>query len=211
MRSSIPRSPDRTCARLKPWPPPGPDHTHTQPGTRPCTPPLVTPSHSPVRASALSPPPVVPQGPSPPGSRPAAWLLLSAIAPLRDSPFALLDIARFGATSIDYLCHIWTTSLVVIDWACAPQVRHASPTLHFEVLYFFQYFPHLFPLPSGSRLGRLRGRLDWIETVVQSIRLIVELPSTTHGLMPARTWTWRTLGLTRLDAFQEFQRQRAGR
>ena len=42
-----------------------------------------------------------------------------------------------------------TTSLAPTDRARAPQVRHASPPFYFEVQYFFQYFPHLSPPPSG--------------------------------------------------------------
>ena len=45
-----------------------------------------------------------------------------------------------------------------------------------EYFYFFQYFPHLSPPPSGYSLGRVTRQLKWIDTAVQSVGLIVELP-----------------------------------
>ena len=79
-------------------------------------------------------------------------------------------------TSADRSCRVRTTTLASTDRARAPQVRHASPSLNFEALYFFQYFSHLSPPPSGPSLHLSRGRLEWIEIVVQSVGLIVELP-----------------------------------
>ena len=47
-------------------------------------------------------------------------------------------------------------------------------------------------------VGREIRRLDRIHIVVQPVGLTVELPSTTHGLASARTWTGRLPGLTLL-------------
>ena len=73
-------------------------------------------------------------------------------------------------------CYVRTTSNVTTDRARAPQVRHTSPSTLLKVLYLFQYYPHLLPPPSELSLGRVIRRLDWIETVVQSVGLTVELP-----------------------------------
>ena len=93
--------------------------------------------------------------------------------------------------------------------ALAPRRLGIHPPLYFGVIYRFQYLPHLLPPPSELNLGRVIRRLDRIETVVQSIGLIVELPSRTHGPTPARTWTGRIPRLTLLGASQEFQRRRS--
>ena len=193
-----PRSLDRTPAQLKPRPPQSRLHPYTAqnilraiiPGralTRPC-------SRS--RAHTLH------------RSRPTGRVRLPApcclIAlechrlPLCDSPSALLDMARFSATSADRLCHVQTISPVATDWAHAPQVRHTSSLFISEYFYLFQCFPHLSPPPSGSRLGILRGRFEWIETLVQSVGLTFKLLSTTHSPTPAKTWTGRTPRLTLL-------------
>ena len=95
-------------------------------------------------------------------------------------------------TTTNRLCHVRMISLVMIDRARAPHVRHTSPSPYFEVFYCFKYFPYLSPPPSGPSLGQLRGRLEWIEIVVRSVEVIIKLPSTTQGPSPARTWTWRT-------------------
>ena len=50
-------------------------------------------------------------------------------------------------------CHVRTISIVTTDRPRAPQVRHTSPLLCFEVLYLFQYFSHISPPPSGLNLG----------------------------------------------------------
>ena len=79
-------------------------------------------------------------------------------------------------TSADRSCRVRTTSLVSTDPACAPQVRHASALFILEYFYFFQHFPNLLLPPSGPSIGQLRGIFEWIEIVVQSVGLIVELP-----------------------------------
>ena len=56
------------------------------------------------------------------------------------------------------------------------------PPSYLEVLYLFRYFPHLSPPPSGFKLGRVFRRFDRTVTVVLSVELIVELPSTTRAL-----------------------------
>ena len=95
-------------------------------------------------------------------------------------------------------CPVQAASLVLTDWARAPQVRHTSTLFYVEDLYLLEYFPHLSPPPSELSLGRVLRRLDRIHIVVQPVWLIVELPSMTHGLTPARTWTGGLLRLTLL-------------
>ena len=79
-------------------------------------------------------------------------------------------------TFADRPCPLRTTFIITIDRARAPQVRPASPYHYFGVLYFFQYLSHLSLPPSGHSLSRVISRLEWIETVVQSVGWIVELP-----------------------------------
>ena len=130
---------------------------------------------------------------------------LSHQGPLRD----LVSSTRLAPA--DRSCHVRTTNpIATIDRARAPQVRHSSPLLYVEVLYLFQYFPHPSPPPSGLSLGRVIRRLNRIETVVQSVGLIVELLST-HNPTPARTWIERDPGLTLLGAPQDLRRRRSRR
>ena len=103
------------------------------------------------------------------------------------------------ATTTTRPCRVRTTSLLTTDRARAPQVRQSSPLLYIEDLYLSQYFPRLAPPPSALSLGRVLSQFDRILTVVQPVGLTVELPSTTHGLAPARTWTGRLPGLPLLD------------
>ena len=64
---------------------------------------------------------------------------------------------------------------------------------------FLSVFPAPSPPPSGLSIGECLDDIDRIQNVDQPVGLIVEPPSTTHGLAPARTWTGRIPGLTLLD------------
>ena len=95
------------------------------------------------------------------------------------------------------------------DRVRAPLVRHTSPFFNLKFLYFFQYFLHLLPLPSGPSVSQTAWRFERIETVVWSVVLTVKLPLTTQGPTPSRTWAWRFPGLTLLSASQDLRKRRA--
>ena len=100
------------------------------------------------------------------------------------------------------------TSLDTTEQARAPQVRHSSPHPAITLKSISpSVFPAPSPPPSGSNIGRVFRRIDRIQFVVQPVGLIVELPSTTHGPTPARTWTGRTPGRTLLGAPQSLRRR----
>ena len=76
-----------------------------------------------------------------------------------------------------------------------------------KLFYLFHYFSHL---PSGHSIGRVIGRFELVETVVQYVGLTVDLPSTIQGPMLAWTWIWRFSRLTLLDAPLRLQWRHAG-
>ena len=104
--------------------------------------------------------------------------------------------------SADRLCHVRTISHATTDRAHAPQVRHTSPSPFYFTLksISLSVFPAPSPPPSGFSIGECLDEIDRIQTVVQPVGLTVELPSTTHGPTPARTWTGRNPGRTLLGA-----------
>ena len=114
-------------------------------------------------------------------------------------------------TSTDHSCRVRMTFPITTKRARAPQVRYTFPLFNLKSFYFSQYFSHLLPSPSGPSLGQTIGRFERTRTVVQSVMLTVELPSTTQGPTPTRTLTWTFSGLTLLGASQELRRWRAGR
>ena len=101
-----------------------------------------------------------------------------------DNPFRqhTKETPRHGDYSLGFLL-----PFVRVAYERPPSPRptgHASPIPYFEVLYFLQYFPRMFLPASGTRLGLSSDRREWIETMAQSIGLIVE-PSFDDPRLPA--------------------------
>ena len=114
--------------------------------------------------------------------------------------------------SADRPCHVLTISHAPTDRARAPQVRHTSPPFIFtSKSIFLSVFPAPSPPPSGFSISECLDEIDRIQTVVQPVGLTVELPSTTHSPMPARTWIGRNPGRTLLGAPQGLRRRRTRR
>ena len=101
-------------------------------------------------------------------------LRVHALAP-RDEDSTSTATSPIWPPSTDRLCRVRTT-FSSRPTGLTPR-RLGTHPLHviLEYFYFFQYFSHLSPLPSRHSLGRVTRRLEWIETAVQSVGLIVEL------------------------------------
>ena len=111
--------------------------------------------------------------------------------------------------SADRPCHVRTTSSITIHRARTLQVRLASPLFTLELFYIFHHFLRLLLRPSGHSLGRVVRRLEWIEVVVPSVGLTIEL--SLYDFPPTWMWTRRSPRLTLLGALLELQRRRTGR